>query len=69
MFKNVGIVTAVVLLSFLVSLGLGRGIIAVVLKTMRSRSSSLMGSKAQLPRSSRPKPPVESRRPTNARTA
>jgi hypothetical protein len=57
MFKNVGILTAVVLLSFLSSLGLGRGIIAVVLETMRYRSSSLMGSKARLPRSRRPKTP------------
>ncbi len=59
MVKNLGILTTAVLLSFLGSLGLSKGLIAVLLKAMGHGSYSLMGSKARLIRSSRPKTPVE----------
>jgi len=70
MFRNLGTLTAVVLLSFLVSLGLSRGILAAVLKAMSYRRSSFMGSKARLVPLSRAKTPLESSLLNNAgRTA
>jgi hypothetical protein len=48
MFRNLGTLTVVVMLSFLVGLGLSRGILAAVLKAMSCRSFRFTGSKARL---------------------
>jgi hypothetical protein len=55
MFRNLGTLTVVVMLSFLVGLGLSRGILAAVLKAMSCRSFSFTGRKARLVSSSRAK--------------
>jgi hypothetical protein len=52
MFRNLGTLTVVVMLSFLVGLGLSRGILAAVLKAMSCRSFSFTGRKARLVSSS-----------------
>jgi hypothetical protein len=46
MFSNLGMLTAVVFLSFLVSLVLSLGILAVVLKTMSFRTTDFASTKA-----------------------
>jgi hypothetical protein len=55
MVRNLGTLTAVVMLSFLVSLGLSRGILAVVLKAMSCRIFSFTRSNTRLVTSSRAK--------------
>ncbi len=55
MFRNLGTLTAVVMLSFLVGLGLSRGILAAMLKAMSCRSFSFTGNKVRLVSSRRVK--------------
>ena len=61
MAKDVGILTAVVLFSFLVSLALSQGILAAVLKAMSWRTSCLMERKARFIPSPCAEIPEESR--------